>query len=120
MKNFWIVLLVLVLACHFTSLILPWWSFAAVIGLSLFIIRFPVKKAFLLGFLTVFITWLIWSIWMYQTNATVLTPKIGALFGGLSPMPLISILSILGGLIGGFAGWAGASLRNGLAGKPIV
>ncbi|MCB0600427.1 MAG: hypothetical protein KDC28_04340 [Saprospiraceae bacterium] len=115
MKNFWIILLALVLVCHLASLVLPWWSFAVIIGLAVFILQFPVRKAFPLGFLAVFVTWLLWSVWLYKTNATVLTPKVGELFGGLPPVALILVLSFLGGLIGGFAGWAGAALRKGLA-----
>lgn len=114
MKSFLISLVLLVAACHLISLFLPWWSFAIVVGLVLFWLDFPSKRAFLLGFLAIFLNWLIWSLWMHQSNATILTPKIGQLFGGLPTLVILLVSALIGGLIGGFSGWAGAAIRQGI------
>ncbi|MCB0655409.1 MAG: hypothetical protein KDC57_04695 [Saprospiraceae bacterium] len=112
MKSFLIPCLFIAILSHLVGLITPWWVFSVVVALVLFVIKPTGGRAFLIGFTAIFLTWLSYSIWLYLGQANIITPKIGDLFNGLSPAALILVMALIGGLIGGFAGWTGASIRR--------
>ena len=110
----------IIIACVLTALLafvlglfLPWWSIAiAAFGVAALI---PQKalKAFLSGFLGVFILWggLAW--WIDINNQGILSKKIAELMQ-IPGKPFVLILptGLIGGLVAGFAALSGSFLRQ--------
>ena len=94
------------------GLYLPWWSIAVIaFGVTLLI---PQKIAigFLSGFLGIFLLWALVATWIDISNESILSNKISQLLKlGGSSFLLIVVTAFVGGLVGGFAGMAGSSLR---------
>jgi hypothetical protein len=95
------------------GLYLPWWSIAvAAFFVALIIPQFP-WKAFLSGFLGVFILWGLIALWKDMENQGILSSKIAALFRfGSSHIVMIFVSAFVGALIAGFAALSGAYLRT--------
>src|SRR5215217_3173092 len=94
------------------GLFLPWWSIAiAAFFVALIIPQFP-WKAFISGFLGVFLLWAIIAWWIDSKNQGILSSRIAQLFHvGSSGVMMIFISALIGGLIGGFAALSGSYLR---------
>jgi len=95
------------------GLYLPWWSIAvAAFLVALIIPQFP-WKAFLSGFLGVFILLTVIAWWIDMKNQGILSSKIAVLFHlGSSHIVMIFVSALIGALIGGFAALSGSYLRN--------
>lgn len=94
------------------GLYLPWWSIAVVAFLSALLMQPKIWVGFLAGFLGVFLLWALLSFWIDTANESILSHKIAQLFSlGGSSLLLILITAFIGGLVGGFAGMAGSSIR---------
>jgi len=95
------------------GLYLPWWTIAvAAFLVALVIPQFP-WKAFISGFLGIFLLWGLIAFWKDMENQGILSSKIAQLFHvGSSSITMIFITAILGALIGGFAALSGAYLRT--------
>ena len=95
------------------GLYLPWWSVAiAAFFAALIIPQFP-WKAFLSGFLGVFILWVVIAWWIDMKNQGILSSKIAVLFHlGSSHIVMIFVSALIGALIGGFAALSGCYLRT--------
>ena len=89
-----------------------WWFFALVALLIALLIHQRAGKAFLAGFLGLFILWFILAFWMDSANDGVLSGKIASLLPlGGSKWALVILTAILGGLIAGFSAMSGSYLR---------
>ena len=95
------------------GLYLPWWSIAiASFLVALIIPQFP-WKAFVSGFLGVFILWAVLAWWIDMKNQGILSSKISQLFHlGSSHFAMILVSAFIGALIGGFAALCGSYLRT--------
>jgi hypothetical protein len=95
------------------GLYLAWWSIAvAAFLVALIIPQFP-WKAFLSGFLAVFILWAVLAWWIDIKNQGILSSKIAVLFHlGSSHIVMIFVSALIGALIAGFAALSGSYLRN--------
>ena len=94
------------------GLYLPWWSIAVCAFIvSVLILQSPVK-AFLAGFVGVFLLWLIFSWTIDSGNDHILSHKIAQIFPlrGVSFL-LILITALIGGLVAGLAAVSGTYLR---------
>jgi hypothetical protein len=91
---------------------LPWWSIALVAFAVTLLIPQTVGSGFLSGFIGIFLLWCLLAFWIDAKNNSILSHKIAELFplGGSSVL-LILVTALVGGLVGGFAGMAGSSLR---------
>ena len=70
-------------------------------------------KAFLAGFLGLFLLWGCVALWLDIRNKGVLSGRIGELLGlGNNSMLLILVTALLGGLVAGFAALSGSYLRS--------
>lgn len=89
----------------------PWWTLAPVSFLVCFFLR-P-RRTFLVGFLGVFLLWLAVGLIRDLPNDHVLSARMAGVLplGGMWWLYLI-VSAIIGGLVGGFAGWSGAALRR--------
>jgi len=103
------VIVILVLA-SILELILPWWSIA--IGAFAGGLVFRTRANFIAGFLGIGILWLTMALIIDTSAAAPLTTRVGNLFMGISPTVLLLATALIGGLVGGLAAVAGASLRK--------
>ena len=111
MKLLLSILLIAVLS-FLCGLFLPWWSIAIVAFIVTVLIPQASSTGFLSGFLGIFLLWGILSFWIDIKNDGILSKKIALLLplGGASVL-LILVTAFVGGLVAGFAGMAGSSLR---------
>jgi len=91
----------------------PWWGFAVTSVLVALLVHQKAGKAFLAGFLGLFLLWggLAW--WIDMKNNEVLSQKIASVLplGGNSIL-LIVVTGVAGGLVAGFAAMSGSYLRS--------
>lgn len=91
----------------------PWWCVAPVAFLVTLLIPQSIIRGFLSGFAGVFLLWVVLTVWIDTKNESILSGKIANLFPlGGSTIILILVTALIGGLVGGFAGMSGASLRS--------
>jgi hypothetical protein len=95
------------------GLYMQWWSLAIASFLVAVLIHQRSTKAFLSGFLGVFILWAGLAWWIDIKNEGVLSKKIAELFslGGSSTL-LILISALIGALVAGLAAVSGSFLRS--------
>ena len=86
-----------------------WWFFAVIAFLVAALIHQKGYKAFLAGFLSLFILWFVLAFWMDFANEGVLYVKIASTLGlGESKWMLLILTAFIGGLIAGFAALSGS------------
>lgn len=90
-----------------------WWSFVIISFLvGLFIHQKPFK-AFLSGFLGLFLLWGVLSFWIDWKNNSILSTKIATLLPlSGSPILLIIVTAFVGGLLSGTSALNGSLLRK--------
>ena len=111
MKFLTATLLTLLLA-FVSGLYLPWWGIAIVALLVAAIVHQKAGKAFLSGFLGLFLLLGGLAFWIDMKNDHILSKKIAAILplGGNSIL-LILVTALVGGLVAGFAAMSGSFLR---------
>ncbi|MBC8033310.1 MAG: hypothetical protein H7Y03_04135 [Chitinophagaceae bacterium] len=111
--KFTISLLLIALLSFVSCLYLPWWA----IGPAAFIVTVCIHqkplKAFLAGFLALFMLWGALAWWISSRNEHLLAQKVSLLIIQ-SPRIILLILltALIGALIGGLAALAGSFLRR--------
>jgi hypothetical protein len=100
------------LASFLLAVFLPWWSIIIAPFAIGYYLSFKTLSHLGLGFISIFLLWGIQGFMAFQTNAADLVPMIGKLFKGLSPLALILLASIIGGLYGGLAQLTGHLLKK--------
>jgi hypothetical protein len=94
------------------GLYLPWWSLAVIALLVAVLIHQHAGKAFLSGFLGVFLLWAGLAWWIDMKNNGVLSAKMAKLLpAGGSPILLILLTAFVGALVAGFGALSGSFLR---------
>ena len=94
------------------GLFLPWWSIAIIAFVVTLLIPQASSTGFLSGFLGIFLLWGILAFWIDIKNDGILAKKIALLFSlGAQSILIILVTALVGGLVAGFAGMAGSSLR---------
>ena len=93
----------------------PWWTVAVVAFLVVLAMAFRPGKGFLAGFLGVLILWLIISLIKDFSNEHILSTRMAELFSLPAGLLFIIVASLIGGLVGGLAGWSGAVVRKSLS-----
>jgi hypothetical protein len=90
-----------------------WWLFAVIAFLIALLVHQKPGKAFLAGFLGLFVLWAGLSIWINIENKGILAAKIAKLLPlGGSPVLLIIVTGVIAGLVAGFAALSGSFLRT--------
>lgn len=90
----------------------PWWGFAITSLLVAVLVHQKGGKAFLSGFMGIFLLWAGLAWWMDMKNNGILSHKIAQILplNGNSLL-LILITGVVGGLVAGFAAMSGSYLR---------
>lgn len=110
--KYWIHTLIVLILGFLLQLFLPWWILIFIAAISAFIMNQKVWLIVLFGFLGGLILWGGVSLYIDIENNQILSSRMGALFGGISPNLLIIVTSIVGGIIAGVASYFGISLRK--------
>lgn len=100
----------MMLVNHFALIWLPWYWVMPINVLIAYILRLQPGRAALLGFLSIFLVWGAYSFLIDYTNNSILSSKIGELFGGIGSVTLCIITGFLGGIAGCLGGWCGGLL----------
>lgn len=100
------------LLAFISGLFLPWWGIAIASLLVAVIVNQSYGKAFLSGFLGVFILWIGLAWWIDMNNQGVLAKKIAMVLPlGGNTIYLILLTGFVGGLVAAFAAMSGSFLR---------
>jgi len=94
------------------NLFLPWWSIA-IPGL---LIGYQFKEepipSFLWGFLGVFLLWGGHALYIHIANDGILSTRIAEMLGVGSPLIVVLITAVFGGLVSGFATMTGSMMNQ--------
>ncbi len=93
---------------------MPWWTLAVVSAIFCFALE-P-RRAFWAGFLGVFLLWLSVGLARSVPNEHILSTRMAGVFKLPHWSMYLIVSALLGGLIGGLAGWSGVALRKALSG----
>lgn len=94
------------------GLFLPWWCIAIAAILVGLLIYQKAFRAFLSGFLGIFLLWCGLAWWIDMKNNGVLSKKIASILPlGGNAIALILVTGLVGGLVAGFAAMSGSYLR---------
>lgn len=111
--KFFVAIILTALLSFISGLFLPWWGIAIIALLVAVLIHQKAGKAFLAGFLGVFILWAGLAWWIDMKNNGVLSKKIaGILPLGGNSLLLILVTGLIGGLVAGLAAMSGSYLRS--------
>ena len=110
--KFFVSLILTALVSFAVCLYLPWYCIAIVaFGIAVLIPQRPFK-AFLAGFLSLFLLWGGLSWWINNGNEGILAHKVSVLILHMdSPLLLVLVTAIIGALVGGFAALTGSYIR---------
>ena len=112
MKFFFSFILTVLLSFAF-CLFLPWWSIAIAAFLVAALIPQKPGKAFITGFIALFLLWGALSFWMSSNNHHVLAHKVSQLILQMdNPIVLVLATALIGALVAGFAALTGSYLRK--------
>ena len=107
-------LLLTALLSFVSGLYMPWWSLAIMAFLVAVLIHQKAGKAFLSGFLALFVLWGFLALWIDIRNTHILSARVGELLGlGSNALLLILVTGLIGGLVSGFAAMSGSYFRSG-------
>jgi hypothetical protein len=104
--KFLIQTLVILLIALILEFFLPWWSIALAAAAGGFLFRSD--KNFLAGFAGIALLWFIAALWLDLQAATALSEQVANILLVKNKYLLMLVMSILGGLVGGFAALSGS------------
>ncbi len=109
MSKFLIQILLTAVVVGITQLFLPWWSLVIFSALIAFFFNYKYAlTSYLAGFLSLFLLWSCYALWIYNSeHGSLLPEKIGELFGGLNGWGLVGIAGLIAGFLGGFSALTG-------------
>jgi hypothetical protein len=111
--KFLVATLLSALLAFISGLFLPWWGIAVTSLLVALLVHQKAGKAFLAGFLGVFLLWAGLAYWIDMKNNGVLSKKIASVLPlGGNAILLILVTGFIGGLVAGFAAMSGSFLRS--------
>jgi hypothetical protein len=95
------------------GLYLPWWSIAIAAFISVLLVPMKSGKAFLAGFIGVFILWAVLAWLIDMKNQHLLSAKVAEIFPlGGSSFVIILVTAFIGALVGGVAALTASFLRK--------
>jgi hypothetical protein len=90
-----------------------WWWMNGVMSFAISFLFFKSKRtSFIVFFSFVFVFWIAQSIWKDAQAEYAVSNFLSSLFGEMSPFLTYMLTGLMGGLISGWAGFLGCSLRN--------
>lgn len=118
--KFLVALLLTALLAFIAGLQFDWWVIAIAAFAVALLVHQKAWKAFLSGFLGIFILWAVLAGWIDSANNSNLSARIGLLLGiGSNPFLIVMLTGVIGGLIGGFGAMSGSFLRSNRKTKTV-
>ena len=96
------------LGCFIVQYFLPWWTMAVIALLAGYIFHNSGMVSFAAGFFGAGLLWLLMAYYMDYTTQSILTDKVNKLF----PLNVFIMMTVIGGLVGGFAALTGTLMRG--------
>ncbi len=91
----------------------PWWSITLVALLAIVLVPQRPLSAFLAGFLALFVLWSSLAYYISMKNDNILAHKVSLLIlKSDSPVSLVLLTGLIGGIVAGLAALAGSFLRK--------
>jgi hypothetical protein len=97
-----------IIACLVFQYFLPWWTMAIVAFVIGYFFHNSGTTSFAAGFLGAGLLWLVMAYYMDSSTQSMLTDKVNKLF----PLNVFILMTIVGGLVGGFAALTGTLIRG--------
>ncbi len=95
----------------------PWWAPAVFIVIAMALSGLAVKQAMGIGSLALGLVYLFMASWMNTFDQAEIIRKTGLLLGGLSPLMMIVVTTLVGAITGWLSGWLGSALGTMLTSK---
>lgn len=112
MKFIFSILLTALLSFAF-GIFLPWWSIAIAALVVAFAIHQAPWKAFVTGFLGIFLLWFFLVFTINSANDGILAGKVSVIIiKSDSPTALMLVTALIGGVVGGFGALTGSLMRR--------
>ncbi len=105
-----IAIFLIILINHIALFWLPWYLIMPITAILCYIFMARPAQAAIIGFLALFISWATLAYIADVQNNSILSGKIGELFGGLSSTTLWIVTGLIGGIGGLIGGWLGGLL----------
>ena len=105
-------IIILIIVGALVGYYLPWYAMGIQAGVLAYLLKFPVKSAFTVGFLSGLLLWGGSAWWLNYSNPSALPVRMATLLplqGSVSLLYLVT--GLIGGIFLGFWAWAGARLR---------
>jgi hypothetical protein len=107
-------IIIIILLSFCACLYFPWWTIAIVAFIVSALIPQRPWVSFLSGFIALFLLWGSLSFWISSNNDHILGHRVSKLILSLdSPVLLILLTALIGGLIAGFGALTGSFLHKG-------
>ena len=111
--KFFVAIILTAFLAFISGLFFPWWGIAVASILVAVLVHQKAGKAFLAGFLGVFLLWAGLALWIDMKNNGILSKKIALVLPlGGNAILLILVTGLVGGLVAGFAAMSGSFLRS--------
>ena len=94
------------------SFFLPWWAIAPFFAAIAFFTRTSPSESFLIGTLAGVTLWASYASILGAADGMKLSGMVGNIFQGLSPMQLVILAGVIGGLVGGMGALTGSYFRS--------
>ena len=104
-------IITVIILCAILENYLSWWIIAPIAFVVSYLFRLKWYSAFFAGFVGLFLLWAGMAFFIDHSNEHILAGKVSVLFiKSAKPMVIIALTGIIGGLVAGFGGMAGALL----------
>lgn len=90
----------------------PWWAPAVFILLMCALMSLTVKHSILVGGVSLGVVYLGMALWMSRLDNAAIIEKTGLLLGGLSPVMMIIVTTMIGFITGLLSGWLGSAVGS--------
>lgn len=106
-------IVLLAIMTFLTGIFLPqWWFVIFVAFLCALIFKEGIWKSGLISLVVVLAVWMSMALFIDSNNESILSTRVGNLFGGLSPLLLALVSGVIGGIVSMFGAMTGASLLS--------
>jgi len=106
--KFLLQILATIVGCFVVQYFLPWWTMAVVSLVAGYYFHNRGFASFAAGFLGAGLLWLGTAYYMDVATQSILTGKVSKLF----PLNIFILMTVVGGLVGGFAALTGTLMRG--------
>ncbi len=110
--KFIIQLILIALFTYFGQFFLPWWGLFFMAGIVGMMVPSKGFATFLAGFFAIGFLWFLQVSLIDSANDSILSTKVAAIFTLSSPIQLMLVTSLIGGICGGFGALTGTFLAG--------